>query len=176
MIENKKTRQQALYKEGDVLQGVEEVQVKKILRRKVILSSKGEDLELEIHARTGSKSRSRSTSSRRYNRPAPNTGSNARPNANSVTTVRSATSTRDIRLRVHRKSGQVDGVMAFGMRPGSTFRKMGLRNGDIIREIDGMALDSAEDANARLDDARQASTVTFSILRRGKPTEVVYPR
>jgi hypothetical protein len=61
-----------------------------------------------------------------------------------------------VRLVPVADDGHVTGVKLYGIRPGSLLAKLGLRNGDIIRSIDGYDLatpDRALDAYSRIGDA-----------------------
>jgi general secretion pathway protein C len=64
--------------------------------------------------------------------------------------------------------------MVYGIRPNSIFRQMGLRNGDIIKEINGTPIVSAEDASILFSEVKAADTARVTLQRRGKAKELVY--
>ena len=64
-------------------------------------------------------------------------------------------------------NGQVDGFKLYAIRPGSVYAALGFKNGDKIRSVNGMELDSASralDAYAKL---KGAALLDFAITRRG---------
>ena len=50
--------------------------------------------------------------------------------------------------RPHFTAGKSDGLLLYGIQPDSLFRKMGIKNGDIIMGVDGNEIESVDDALA----------------------------
>jgi len=166
VIEDKKLRKQSLYEVGDSIQGAK---IKKILRHEVILTYQGKDqvLEMEIDDKNVSKSRS-SAGKTNLN---PISINKALMNDSSGSTN---VLTREVKFRPHFTEGEPDGLMVYGIRPNSVFRQMGLRNGDIIKDINGTPIVSAEDASSLFTVINEADTARVTLFRRGKIKELLY--
>lgn len=85
---------------------------------------------------------------------------------------------KQARIRPFFSDGKPDGLLLYGIRNDSTFQQIGLRNGDIIKSINGSDILSAQDAvtlyqslNTALD---EMPDIRFTIQRRGKIQEIVY--
>jgi general secretion pathway protein C len=157
--------QQQLYHEGDaVLSAV----IDTIYRDKVVLEVDGEQQVLKLekyqNLRQGRKRLKRSVSKkpRKYTR-----------------TIRQAqienafddisTIMQQARIRPHAK-----GVSISRIRSNSIFRKLGLRNGDIITGIDGAKISSVEDALSLYYGLQNGSRVTLDLERRRSPITITY--
>jgi general secretion pathway protein C len=81
---------------------------------------------------------------------------------------------RQIKSRPHTSNGEQDGILVYGIRPKSMFRKIGLRNGDIVQQIDDTAVESTEDLLSAIQDAQEDAPINISILRGGQVRQVVY--
>jgi len=168
VIEDKKVRQQSLYQVGDSIQ---EAIVKKILRHEVILTYQGKDQVLEME--TDRKSVSKSG----LGRPVKKTNFNAA--AVKKTMINNPQDDigaimKQVKFRPHFTAGEPDGLMVYGIRPNSVFRKMGLRNGDIIKDINGTQIVSAEDASSLFSEVEDADDARVTLFRRGKVKELFY--
>ncbi len=62
-----------------------------------------------------------------------------------------------------------DGFKISGIRRGSLPHQLGLRNGDVLTEVNGRAMDSVDAALSLLPRLRTASNLSVSLQRRGKP-------
>lgn len=78
------------------------------------------------------------------------------------------------RMATASKDGKVLGIRLFGIRAVSFFAALGFRNGDTVATWDGTALDSAETARAKADEARTAKRVELGIVRAAKSLTLVY--
>jgi general secretion pathway protein C len=77
---------------------------------------------------------------------------------------------RAARIVPHEENGQVVGVKLYGIRRNSLLGKLGIQNGDLLRNINGMSMadpNSALEAYAKL---RSASDLNVAITRRGQET------
>lgn len=65
------------------------------------------------------------------------------------------------------KDGQANGFKIFSIRPGSIYQKLGLQNGDVIRKINGYAIDSPEKALEIYAKLKESSRIEVELERRG---------
>ena len=72
------------------------------------------------------------------------------------------------RIQPHFTNGVPDGLACTGIKAGSIFRKMGLRNGDILKNINGNPLNSPESLIGLYNKINSASDCSLQIIRRGK--------
>jgi general secretion pathway protein C len=174
VIEDQNKREQNLYKIGDEIQSAT---VKAIFRNKVILSVQGRNEILEMEDITQSASlrpsRTRSPQTSR-NRPTPRRRitlkreqiDSAMGNINELM--------GQINIRPHSKEGVPDGMMLSNIKPNSLFRRMGLRNGDILTGVDGRPIQTIDDAIKLYEDLRSSSGAKLEIKRKGRPTIIEY--
>ena len=157
--------QQQLYQEGDT---VLSAKIDTIYRDKVVLEVDGDQqvLKLEkyqnLHQGRNRLKRSISKKPRKYTR-----------------TIRQAqiesafddinTIMRQARIRPHTK-----GVSISRIRSNSIFRKLGLRNGDIITGVNGAKISSVEDALSLYYGLQSGSRVTLDLERRRRPITITY--
>ena len=185
VIEDQTTRRQAFYRVGD---DVTTAKVKMILREKVILAVKGEDQILEIEKPSGS---SKTTSAVRSAPGAPRQ-SVARP-ARARSQARQASNKpltrRTVRLKLSRlgpisenpedwnnygtvvpyESDDGDsGLMFNRITPSSPLRRLGIRNGDIILDIDDEPVSELSDIVESLADLSAGEEMSLKIKRRGR--------
>ncbi len=178
-IEDEKDHKQNLYKVNDTIQNAT---VKMILTDKVVLSVAGKDeiLELEERSSTTSSTSQRSTS--------------ITARTSSTATAAGSTSTRRISLsRAQVDSamenltdlmGQINiqpynqdgkqGLLLNNIKPNSIFRRMGLRNGDILTAVGGQPLTSVDQAYKLYEDLKSSDTANVAITRRGRDTNIEY--
>lgn len=70
------------------------------------------------------------------------------------------------------KNGQPDGFKLYAIRAGSLYARIGLENGDQLRTINGLAMDSADKALDLYTKVRDAAKLEIQLLRRGKPMTI----
>lgn len=70
--------------------------------------------------------------------------------------------------------GQTEGFVVVTVQPRSLLSKMGIRPRDILREINGVELDSPEKALQIFYQLREARTLTLALQRNGKPLTFDY--
>lgn len=180
VIEDAKTREQSLYRVGDSIQNAT---VKMILRQKVVLSVNGRDEILGMEEP--------GTASRRGGGPSPRVArQGSSPPKMPVSSyprqltlksdqIESALENLDqlmeqARIRPHIEEGQPAGISITGIKPNTVFRKMRLRNGDIITGVNGAPVESVEDAMKVFGDLSSASEVQLEIKRRGRKRTLNY--
>ena len=77
-------------------------------------------------------------------------------------------------LRPHIENGQAAGISITGIKPNAIFRKMRLRNGDIITGVNGASIDSVEDAVKVVEQLSSGSEIQLQIKRRGREQSLDY--
>ena len=78
------------------------------------------------------------------------------------------------RMRPHFRDGKPDGLMLTGIRPNSIFRRMGLRNGDIIMGVDEEDIRSVDDALKFYQGLKSSTNAKLQIKRRGRVRTLEY--
>jgi len=160
-------KNQALYRRGDVVQGA---QIKQILREKVILSANGSDEILRIvkPQSSGRTQRIQSATNRPGNRPIRQKrtlrSSQIQKALGDINTVMSQAS-----IRPHSEGFQITRI-----RPASIFRRLGLRNGDIITAVNDRPIQSASDAMEIWQDLTAGGETSISLKRRGRTRIIDY--
>lgn len=76
---------------------------------------------------------------------------------------------RQVRVVPAMRDGDVVGIKLFGIRPSSLVAALGFENGDTVREVNGHALASADDALAVYSSLRTATVFVVDLDRRGAP-------
>lgn len=176
VIEDTQNRQQNLYRVGDSIQNA----VVKIIRRaKVVLQVDGRDEVLAMEE-------IKQGSSRRMPRSMP-----TRPTRDNRGTVRTQrVSMRrsmineaindvsklmtEVKILPHMNDGQPDGLAISNIKPNSIFRRMGLRNGDILKKVGGQEIQTVDDALRLYDSMKSADSVSVEIERRGSLRNIDY--
>ena len=72
------------------------------------------------------------------------------------------------------KDGKPNGFKLYAIRPSSVYSKIGLRNGDTISAINGFDLTTPDKALEVYTKVREASNLSVSVIRRGKPETMNY--
>lgn len=166
VIEDKKIRKQALYEVGDLIQGA---RIKKILRHEVILTWQGKDqvLKMEIDKKNvAAKFKMPGQIMKSLKASNPKALLDKLPDAGFLK--------KQIKLRPYFSGGQPDGLMVYGIRPRSVFKQMGLRNGDIVKDINGTSIVSADDASDFYSLIKETESINITVLRRGKEKQLVF--
>src|SRR5690606_3564713 len=65
------------------------------------------------------------------------------------------------------KDGKANGFKIFSIRPGSIYQKLGLKNGDVIRKINGYQMDSPEKALEIYAKLKESPRIEVELERRG---------
>ncbi len=77
-------------------------------------------------------------------------------------------------LRPHIEEGQPAGISITGIKPNAIFRKMRLRNGDVITGVNGNSIGSVEDATRVFEELSSGSNIQLQIKRRGREQTLDY--
>ena len=166
VIEDKKVRKQALYQIGDLIQGAE---LKKILRNKVILLFQGKDQFLEVQANSRNDTGFRNLKETLPVEAVPVKRALDHDALDDIGSIM-----RQIKFRPHFSEGEPDGLMVYGIRPNSVFREIGLRNGDIIKDVNGVAIVSKNDVSGLFAEIEDQEYLKITLFRRGKIKELTY--
>jgi general secretion pathway protein C len=173
VIENKKTREQSLFQVGDPVE--DGAVIVQIARNQVILRVNGQNQLLEVDLTQAPAS------------PAPSFRAQGETDAQEIETGPPPLETaetglpalmKQVRVRPFFSDGKPDGLLLYGIRNDSVFQQAGLRNGDIVKSVNGGDTLSAQDAVTVFQSVGAAmeslSDIRFTILRRGKLQEIVY--
>jgi general secretion pathway protein C len=188
VIEDTQTRKQNLYRVDDVIQ---QAKLKAIFRERVVLVVNGKDeiLTMEKAQQTAAVSRSaqpqrQSTVQRSYESeseaqvPTPAVRSqrvslNRSMIENAMEDVSKLMT--EITVTPHiAEDGQQSGLALKNIKPNSIFRRMGLRNGDVLVGVDGNPIESVDDALGLYENLKTSSDVQVQILRRGQQRTIDY--
>jgi general secretion pathway protein C len=168
IIEDGNTRKQNLYRTGD---SVQNATVKMILRKKIVLriNSRDEILTMEeivSSRKDAGRPFSPVAATPRHISLKQSQVENAFGNVNQLLS--------QIRIRPYFDKGKPGGLILTGIKPGSFFRKMGLRSGDILTGVDGKNIESVDDAMKFYENLKSASDVTLHLKRRGRTEAINY--
>lgn len=175
VIEDTQQRSQNLYRTGDTIQGAT---LKMILREKVVLSVNGQDEILEME-KLKSGPASRVGGARDYGAaPAAGTVRTQKIKLKRALIEEAMADVNDlmqqVKVRPYMEKGNAAGLILSGIKPNSIFRKMGLRNGDIIKGVEGEEITSMDDALGFYTKLKSASAATLQIKRRGRLRDLEY--
>ncbi len=163
---------------GDV---VDDAKVVSIHRGRLLLRRGGRFEELRVGARPANSLRSAAHAPARARRPSltiheegPDTFRISRAELNRLVQEEGERHLRDVRIMPAFEGGQAVGFRLAFVRPDSLFTRLGLRQGDLIRRVNGRSLDSPEKALALYAELRDASRVDVEIDRSGTPTRLSF--
>ena len=181
VIEDTKTRQQDLYHAGDTIQNAV---VKLILREKVVLNVDDRDEILAMEEIRGRRASARGpqqkvqASSASGERKLP-VSSYPRKIKLRNDQIQAAMENlgelmEQATLRPHIEAGQPAGISITGIKPNAIFRRMRLRNGDVITGVNGNSIGSVEDAAKVFEELSSGSNIQLQIKRRGREQTLDY--
>ena len=181
VIEDTKTRQQNLYHAGDTIQNAV---VKLILREKVVLNVDNRDEILAMEEISG---RTASTGTSKTRSLAPSVAQSEKLPVSSYPRkiklqgdqIQKAMENlgqlmEQATLRPHIEDGQPAGISITGIKPNALFRRMRLRNGDVITGVNGNSIGSVEDAVRVFEELSTGSSIQLQIKRRGREQTLDY--
>jgi general secretion pathway protein C len=186
VIENIDLKDQSLYKEGDQVSGAT---IKLILRDKVVLSVSGNDEILEMVNFDGTRKTAQTVTRKAISRKVPEqyTTSLATAMRNQEVVVRRTEIDEAVgniselmtqaAIRPHyEKGGGSDpaGLSVSNIKNDSIFKKMGLRNGDVVLGVNGKQIRSLDDALSLYESLRTSERVELQIQRIGNIREFQY--
>ena len=164
---NSRRREQSLYKRGDIVQGAE---IKKILREKVILSANGgnEILHIAKPQSSGGIQKTRSAYSQHRNRVI-----RQKRTLRSSQIQKALSNIGDIMSQANIRP-HTEGFQITRIHPASIFRRLGLRNGDIITAVGDRPIHSVDDALAIVQGLTARGETSISLKRRGRARVIDY--
>ncbi len=176
VIENTQDRQQNLYRVGDSIQNAT---LKMILRNKVVLTYNGRDEMLAMEKIEEAKF----TPGRGASVP-PVTAPRSDIRAQRVSLRRNMINEAmndvsklmtEIKISPHLgQDGQPSGLAVSNIKPNSIFRRMGLRNGDVLKSVDGQDIRTVDDALKFYESMKSADSLSVQIQRRGRERTIEY--
>jgi len=169
VIEDLKTRKQALYHQEDQIQGAV---IKTILRQKIILSHNNRDQVLEMDIKSSNRRSTPGLSRKTETKSSDKITINRSKIDESINDIN--TLMKQVRIRPHFRNGKADGLLVYGIKPNSLFQEMGLKNGDILTGVDGKEIKSVDDALTLYESLKNKSDVNMQIKRRGTTKEINY--
>ena len=177
VIEDVKAREQNLYRVGDAVQTAT---LKGIYREKVVLSVNGKDEVLQMQDLESGQTAVRPGGLPTRGTPSVASGT-VRPQRISLRRSYIEQSMQDmaslmtqVQIQPHMEDGVPAGLALSSIKPNSIFRRMGLRNGDVITGVDGSAISSVDDALKMVDSLKSASNLTLQLKRRGRQKNIEY--
>ncbi len=78
------------------------------------------------------------------------------------------------RVIPHEENGVVVGMRIYGIRRRSVLGALGLRNGDLVRSVNGRSVATAESMDAVVEDLGRASRIVVELERAGEPLTLTY--
>jgi general secretion pathway protein C len=171
VIEDTPKREQNLYRVGDSIQ---EATIKAILRAKVVLAVNGRDEVLAMEdVQQGPSSRSIPSRGQRQvsaaSPPARTQRVSLRRNMIDEAIRDVSKLMTEIKIQPHE-----DGLALSDIKPNSIFRRMGLRNGDVLKSVDGQQIRSVDDALKLYESLKSADSVNVQLQRRGTDRNINY--
>ena len=169
VIEDTQKREQNLYRVGD---SVQDATVKAILRAKVVLTVNGQDEVLAMEEmQEGGPSRSIASRARRPVPSGPSRAQRVSLRRNMIDQAIQDVGKLATEIRIQPSE---NGLSLSNIKPNSIFRRMGLRNGDVLRSVDGQEIRSVDDALRLYENLKNSDSVTVELERRGRNRTINY--
>jgi len=164
---NSRRKAQFLHKRGDIVQGAE---IKKIMREKVILSANGKNEILQIvkPQSSGKIRRTASAYNQQRNQPI------RQRRVLRKSQIQKAISNFDTIMSQANIRPHSEGFQITRIRPASIFRRMGLRNGDILTAAGSRPINSVTDTVDIWQDLIARGETSLEIKRRGRTRIIDY--
>lgn len=172
VIEDRRTRKEDLYRVGDMVLG--EAKLVQIFKDQVVLLREGKKEILELFVeKEEAKGRPREVASLRrpssipgrgVRRVGPNRWSVSRDEMESAQANLSQLMTQ-VRIVPNFTEGKPDGFRLLSIKRGSLFDRLGLRNGDVVRQINGVPLDNPQKLFEVYGELESGQTIAVNILR-----------
>lgn len=176
-IQDEKTQKHLVVAVGDAIEGHARVSVRAIERTRVILDNAGRPEELLL--REGELPPARAAMARRGARRTaaapsdPNAALNQRlqtlngPGGQGISQILSSA-----RIVPQYFEGQMQGMRVDSIKADSVFQKVGLQNGDVITEVNGIVIDRVEATSAIFDEFATAESIDIAALRGGSSVKL----
>jgi general secretion pathway protein C len=179
IIQDTGARTQGLYREGDSIQGAT---IKSIMRNKVVLAiGNREEILLMEGPEAGETGKTSDTGQAEAGAETIPAATAAVERNMNIKRSDIEASLKDINellsqasIQAHSTEGEPDGLTITGIKAGSIFRKMGLRNGDIIKGVNNDSIKTTEDLIGMYNDLKSAPDISLQITRRGQERSFNY--
>jgi len=176
VIEDIQSRRQDLYRAGDTVQ---DAVVKLVLRGRVVLNVNGHDEILnmeEVSSQAGRQPVRRVGAAAGRKLPVSRYTRKIRLRSEQIQKAMANLGEfmQQATLRPHMEGGRPSGISITAIQPHSLFRKMRLRNGDIITGVNGEPIQSVEDALRVFDQLSPGFNIQLQIKRRGREQTIEY--
>jgi general secretion pathway protein C len=183
VIEKTQNRKQELFREGD---SIENALIKKILRNTVVLNVNGKDEILVIKEENKKSAQAPVVAATEGEMPVPEAGEEPPPEEQ---TGEAVAIERDkvngalkninqlmsqVRIRPFFQNGKPSGLMLSHIQPNSIFIDMGLQSGDVVKGVNGNAIESVDDALKFYESLKSSSSVQLQIERQGQQMNIDY--
>jgi general secretion pathway protein C len=176
-IQDEKTQKHLVVAVGDALEGHARVSVRAIERTRVILDNAGRPEELLLREDDPSLLAGRKAAARRGARraaaPDPDAALDQRlktlngPDGQGISQILSSA-----RIVPQYFEGQMQGMRVDSIKADSVFQKVGLQNGDVITEVNGIVIDRVEATSAIFDEFATAEQIDIAALRGGSAVKL----
>ena len=181
VIEDVQKRKQGLYRAGDAIVNA---RIKAILRKKVVLSVDGKD-EVLLMEEDKNKAKKQvglqpPDATDEFEPALPDEGGEADESVNidrekindSLKNINQLMS--QVKVRPHFKDGKPDGLLLSHVQQNSIFNEMGLKNGDIVKGVNGKEIQSVDDALKFYDSLKSSTSVEIQIERQSDMMTIGY--
>jgi general secretion pathway protein C len=173
-IEDQKTREHRMYRTGDMLQ---DALIKRILRERVVLTRNGKD-EVLIQEEPGVVKAGVPGAAPRADAGPPPAEPVQQVSVKEEQITKAMESLGDLMtqatFRPHIEDGQPAGISISGIKPNAIFRKLRLRNGDVITGVNDQSIASVEDAMKVFGTLSTEAPIQVKIKRRGREETLEY--
>jgi type II secretion system protein C len=176
-IQDEKTQKHLVVAVGDALEGHARVSVRAIERTRVILDNAGRPEELVLREGEAGLLPARASGARRGARRTAATETDASlnqrlktlngPDGQGISQILSSA-----RIVPQYFEGQMQGMRVDSIKADSVFQKVGLVNGDVITEVNGIVIDRVEATSAIFDEFATAETIDIAALRGGSAVKL----
>ncbi len=167
VIDNAKTHSQALYTAGAEIDGATLVQIHP---DSVVLHFKGQQIKLNLEKIAGAEPPLK-TDDLLAPPPDPFVHISQQELENTWEEIQELMT--NIELEQHIENGEPKGVQVKQVMPDSVFEKIGFKPGDILVQVDDMAIHIADDALEVYNSIHTKSRVQFRVRRNGEPEPVI---
>ncbi len=176
-IQDEKSQKHLVVGVGDALEGHPRVSVRAIERTRVILDNAGRPEELLLREDDPSFQAARRAPARRGARRTaaaePSAALDQRlktlngPDGQGISQILSSA-----RIVPQYFEGQMQGMRVDSIKDDSVFQKVGLQNGDVITEVNGIVIDRVEATSAIFDEFATAEQIDIAALRGGSAVKL----
>jgi general secretion pathway protein C len=170
VIEDQKTREQMLYRPGDSIQNAS---IKMVLREKVVLTVDGRDEVLSMEEPGVAKAGAPMAAARPPGTEAVQQVTVPEEQVEKAMENLSELMTQAT-FRPYLEDGHPAGISITGIKPNAIFRRLRLRNGDVITGVNGQQIESVEDAMRVFGSLTTEGPMQVSIKRRGRDQTLEY--